>query len=117
MKVETIYLSMIPRPQDVPVVVHVSQGDTDFTIRAGLVAKDADFVIESGTSALIQGRRADGSAYTANITLNGKYAIIPGASGMTSVAGKGVYEVCLKHGGKELHTENFYLAVEPRPAT
>lgn len=115
MRVQTVYVGMVPNDARHPVSVNVSQYDANFVLRVGLVADDADFVIESGTSAKVRGKKADGTSYTANASLSGKYAVINGDRNMTNVAGTGVFEICLTHGGKELYSSNFYLVVEPRP--
>lgn len=115
MRVQTVYVGMVPKDKDRRVSVNVSQNDANFVLRIGLVAEDADFVIESGTSARIQGKKADGTPYTASASLNGKYAVVNGDRNMTNVAGTGVFEIRLTHGGKELYSSNFNLVVEPRP--
>ena len=115
MRVQTIYVSMVPDDPRHPVSVNVSQNDANFVLKIGLVANDATFVVEPGTSVKLRGRKPDGTAYTANATLNGKYAIVNGDQNMTNVAGTGVFEICLTHGGKDLFSSNFRLVVEPRP--
>lgn len=94
--------------------VHVNQGDTDFTLLIHLYNSRGNFTVESGTSAKLKGTKPNGSAYTRTASLSGKNVTVAGGTDMTSVAGRGVFEVCLTHSSKELYSQNFPIYVEEK---
>ena len=112
--VHTYPLDMVPLISD-ELVIKLSQYDADFTLVLKLRAIDADFVVESGTSVTLQGRKADGSRYTGSASLSNKIVTIAGNRQLTDVPGKNEFELCFKHNNKELHSTNFIIDIEPRP--
>lgn len=110
-----IKVDMVPgKPQP---KICLSKGDTDFEILCTLYAGTGTLSVENGTTASLNGRKADGTTYTvASLELdedNGEYvATIPGTEDMTSVAGLGACEICLTSDDKELHSQNIRVFVE-----
>ena len=101
-------------PGGVPVVVHVSQYDDDFTLVFNLYASSGTFTVESGTAAKIRGTKKDGKGYSVNAAMDvtNKKVTVTGDQQMTAVAGKNNFELTLIKGEKELNTANFVLDVE-----
>lgn len=101
-------------PSSVPVVVHVSQYDDDFSLVFTLFSSVGTFNIESGTTAAIRGSKTDGNGYSvaATIDITNKKVTVAGNQQMTACAGKNVFELTLTKNGKELNTANFILDVE-----
>lgn len=101
-------------PGDEPLCIHLNKNDADFSLRFLLYSSTGALNIESGTTAQIQGTKPGGGKYTASasITISSKTVTVSGNKNMTDQVGTGIFEICLKHGGKELHSSNFQLAVE-----
>jgi len=101
-------------PGRVPLVIHVSQYDSDFSLVFNLYSSDGTFTIESGTTAMIRGTKTDGNAYDADATIdiNNQTVTVAGHVQMTAAKGMNVYELVLQKSGKDLATANFILAVE-----
>ncbi len=99
----------------VPLVIHLSQYDADFTLVFDLYNTDGTFTIESGTTAEIKGTKASGTGYSATATLDisNKKVTVTGNAQMTAVKGRNIYELGLVKSGKRLHTANFILEIEP----
>ena len=98
----------------VPVVVHLSQYDSDFSLVFNLYSSSGTFTIESGTTAAIRGTKKDGMGYSVNAALDisNKKVTVAGDQQMTAVAGKQTFELTLTKNNKELNTANFILDVE-----
>lgn len=96
-------------------IVHLSQYDEIFIVEMRLFARDGVMQLESGTTVTIRGTKPDGQPYTAPVVLNDNIATIQGDGNLTDVAGTGTFELCLAHGGKDLHTTNFDIVIEPSP--
>lgn len=98
----------------VPLVIHLSQYDEDFTLVFELYSSDGDFTVTSGTTAAIRGTKADGMGYSVNATLDvtNKKVTVAGDQQMTAMAGKNIFELTLTKSNKELNTANFILDVE-----
>ena len=101
-------------PGGIPLVVHVSQYDQDFTLVFELYSSKGVFTIESGTTVQIRGTKTDGEGYSVDASLNVSSAVVTvtGDQQMTAAAGRNVFELTLWRGGKELNTANFILDVE-----
>ena len=101
-------------PGGVPVVVHVSQYDEDFTLVFNLYASSGEFTVSSGTTAAIRGTKKDGMGYSVDATMDvtNKKVTVAGDQQMTAVAGKQIFELTLTKSNKELNTANFILDVE-----
>lgn len=99
----------------VPLVIHLSQYDADFTLIFDLYNTDGTFTIESGTTVEIKGTKASGTGYSATATLDisNKRVTVTGNAQMTAVKGRNIYELSLIKSDKRLHTANFILEVEP----
>ncbi len=97
-----------------PVIVHLSQYDSDFSLVFNLYSSSGAFTIESGTTAAIRGTKKDGMGYSVNATLDisNKKVTVTGDQQMTAVAGKNIFELTLTKNNKELNTANFILDVE-----
>ena len=98
----------------VPVVVHLSQYDSDFSLVFNLYSSFGTFTIDSGTTAAIRGTKKDGMGYSVNATLDitNKKVTVTGDQQMTAVAGRNIFELTLTKNNKELNTANFILDVE-----
>ena len=102
------------RPGAVPLVIHLGQYDSDFTLVFELYSSAGNFTVESGTTAMIRGTKTDGHAYDADATIDvsAKTVTVAGSEQMTAAKGRNVYELVLKKGTKVLSTANFILDVE-----
>lgn len=98
----------------VPLVIHLSQYDADFTLVFDLYNTDGTFTIESGTTVAIRGTKKDGNGYSVDATLDitNKRVTVTGDQQMTAVAGRNIFELTLTKNNKELNTANFILEVE-----
>ena len=99
----------------VPLVIHVSQYDQDFSLVFNLYNTVGTFTLESGTTVAIRGTKGDGNGYSvdATIDISNKRVTVTGDQQMTAIAGKNVFELTLYKSNKELNTANFILDVEP----
>lgn len=102
------------RPGAVPLVIHLGQYDSDFTLVFELYSSAGNFTVESGTTAMIRGTKTDGHAYDADATIDvsAKTVTVAGSEQMTAANGRNVYELVLTKSGKVLSTANFILDVE-----
>ena len=116
MIIHELLLDMTPIPGEKPQEINLNQEDGDFQLKATLYSDLGEFIIESGTTASIRGRKPDGTAYTKAATLNGHVVTVNGDSNMTAAAGIGVFEFCLTHNGKELYSPNIHACIEPKTA-
>ena len=109
-------LAMVPG--GIRSIVYLNQYDEDFSIVAHLHARNAEFSVESGTTAAVRGTKPDGNGYSAEATLgtdeetNTPIVTITGAKQMTAFAGEAPFEVTLYKNGKELSSANFTLLIE-----
>lgn len=102
------------RPGAVPLVIHLGQYDSDFSLVFELYSSAGNFTVESGTTAMIRGTKTDGHAYDADTTIDisAKTVTVAGSEQMTAAKGRNVYELVLTKSGKVLSTANFILDVE-----
>ena len=102
------------RPGAVPLVIHLGQYDSDFSLVFELYSSAGNFTVESGTTAMIRGTKTDGHAYDADATIDvsAKTVTVAGSEQMTAAKGRNVYELVLTKSGKVLSTANFILDVE-----
>lgn len=98
----------------VPLVIHLSQYDQDFTLIFELYSTDGTFTVESGTTAAIRGTKADGNGYSVDATMDvtNKKVTVTGNQQMTAAAGRNIFELTLYKSDKELNTANFIIEVE-----
>jgi len=110
----TINSQLDMTPGAIPVVIHRSQYDSDFSIVFTLFARTGDFTIASGTTARVRGTKKSGTGYSADATLNtsAKTVTVAGNQQMTVVSGQNIFEIVLMSGTKELCSANFILNVE-----
>ena len=99
-------------PGGVTPELNASQYDSDFEIKATLIATRGNLTIPSGASVRIRGTKPDGNGYSADGELVDNVATFEGDIQMTAASGKVVFEVTLMNGSKELNTKNFVLNVE-----
>lgn len=100
-------------PGGIPVIVHLSQYDSDFTLVFELFSI-SDFTIPSGTTAEIRGTKSDGNGYSADATVDAgaKTVTVAGDNQITAASGKNVFEIALLKDGELLNTANFTVCVE-----
>lgn len=105
-------------PGDEPLRIHLNKNDADFSLKFLLFSSIGTLNIESGTTAQIHGTKPGKGTYsaTASIAISSKTVTVSGDKNMTDEVGTGVYEICLKHGGKELYSANFHIVVEQTTA-
>lgn len=99
-------------PGGVPLVINVSQYDSDFTLIFDLFSSNGTFSVESGTTAAIRGTKTDGNGYSVAATLSSTTVTVTGDQQMTAVPGDNIFELTLYKNNKELNTANFILKVE-----
>lgn len=101
-------------PGQIPLVVHIGQYDSDYSLVFELYNSTGEFVVETGTTAIIRGTKTDGNGYDAEATLDisAKTVTVTGAQQMTAAKGRNIFELVLLKDGKELSTANFILDVE-----
>ena len=99
-------------PGGVPLVINVSQYDSDFTLIFDLFSSNGTFSVESGTTAAIRGTKTDGNGYSVAATLSSTTVTVTGDQQMTAVPGDNIFELTLYKNSKELNTANFILKVE-----
>ncbi len=102
-------------PGAVPIVIHLGQYDSDFSLVFNLFSSAGTFTVESSTTAEIRGTKKDGYGYSANATIDitNKKVTVTGHQQMTACAGQNPFELVLKKSNKVLSTANFILDVEP----
>ena len=98
----------------IPVVIHVNQYDSDFSLVFELYSSDGEFTLESGTTVAIRGTKTDGNGYSVDATIDipNKKVTVTGDQQMTACAGRNTFELTLSKNNKELNTANFILDVE-----
>lgn len=99
-------------PGGVPLVIYLSQYDSDFTLEFELYSSNGTFTIESGTTVTVRGTKRDGNGYSVDATLASGVVTIEGDQQITAAAGDGFYEITLWKNNKELSTANFIIRVE-----
>lgn len=107
-------ISLSITPIGSPEPIHLNKGDSDFQIVCNLGTRSGRFVLSGGTTAQILGTKPDGEKYQANATVSveDRVVTVDGDAGMTDAPGIGVFEICLTHARKVLHTQNFKVCIE-----
>lgn len=110
----TINSQLDMTPGAIPVVIHRSQYDSDFSIVFTLFARMGNFTIASGTTAKVRGTKKSGTGYSAYATIDvsAKTVTVTGDQQMTVASGQNIFEIVLMSGTKELCSANFILDVE-----
>lgn len=107
-------LSMTPQFNNP--VVGVSQYDTGArTLKFNLYANGAQLIIPSGTTAVINGAKPDGTAFSYPMTVGDTYVQIAVQEQMTAVAGTVIAEIVLTGTDGSIGTSNFKMMVERSP--
>ena len=99
-------------PGGVPLVINLSQYDSDFTLIFDLFTSNGDLTIESGTTVGIRGTKTDGNGYSVAASISSNAVTVTGDQQMTAVPGNNIFELTLYKNSKELNTANFILKVE-----
>lgn len=108
-------ISMIPGKP--PLIIHVSQYESDFVYTFHLVSGKNVLAIPDTAIAVIRGTKRDGNGFSKEASLdteNNKVVVI-GEAQMTACAGKNVFELAILNNEKTICTANFYLDVERAP--
>ena len=90
MIVYTFDLDMVPGGNRA--ILHLSQYDEDFTLKARLFARTGVFTVESGTTAEIRGLKSDSNGFSASCTMSEENGVpivtVAGDKQITAAAGK-----------------------------
>lgn len=108
--------SLDMNPGGQPVVVHLSQYDEDVRLVFSLYSSYGTLNVESGTTAVLRGTKADGNAISIDeqLSKNGDEVTVTVDvdKQMTAAAGKNLYELTLYSGSKRLSSANFVIQVK-----
>lgn len=98
----------------VPLIVHLGQYDSDFSLVFNLYSSVGALTIESGTTAEIRGTKSDGFGYSADATIDivNKKVTVAGSNQMTAAARQNIFELVLLKNNKVLSSANFILDIE-----
>lgn len=109
-----LYKTLDLRPIGIPQTLRLSQYDSDFEIIFELTNFDGTWILDTNTTAEVQGTKTDGHGYSADAVFDDqlKTVTIAGDVQMTAAAGRNVFEVVLFHDGDRLGSKNFILDVE-----
>lgn len=108
-------INMIPGKP--PLIIHVSQYESDFVYTFHLVSGKSILAIPDTAIAIIRGTKRDGNGFSKEASLdteNNKVVVI-GEVQMTACAGKNVFELAIINDEKVICTANFFLDVERAP--
>lgn len=109
----TIYrFALDMTPGGVTPVVHLSQYDEAFQLEFTLYSRSGELDIPSGATAMIEGTKLDGKAYSANATISGNVVTVAGDVQISAVAGNNPFQIVLKSGNSTVGSANFTIAVE-----
>ena len=109
-----LYQTLDLRPIGIPQTLRLSQYDSDFEIIFELTNFDGTWILDTSTTAEVQGTKTDGHGYSADAVFDDqlKTVTIAGDVQMTAATGRNVFEVVLFHDGDRLGSKNFVLDVE-----
>ena len=109
----TIYrFALDMTPGGVTPVVHLSQYDEAFQLEFTLYSRSGELDIPSGATAMIEGTKLDGKAYSANATISGNVVTVAGDVQISAVAGNNPFQIVLKSGNSTVGSANFTISVE-----
>lgn len=109
----TIYrFALDMTPGGVTPVVHLSQYDEAFQLEFTLYSRSGELDIPSGATAMIEGTKLDGKAYSANAAISGNVVTVTGDVQISAVAGNNPFQIVLKSGNSTIGSANFTIAVE-----
>ena len=109
-----LYQHLDLRPIGIPQTLRLSQYDSDFEIIFKLENFDGTWILDTNTTAEVQGTKTDGHGYSADAVFDDQECTvtIAGDVQMTAAAGRNVFEIVLFHDGDRLGSKNFVLDVE-----
>lgn len=99
-------------PGGVTPVVHLSQYDEAFQLEFTLYSRTGELDIPSGATAMIEGTKLDGKAYSANAAISGNVVTVTGDVQISAVAGNNPFQIVLKSGNSTIGSANFTISVE-----
>lgn len=99
-------------PGGVTPVVHLSQYDEAFQLEFTLYSRAGELDIPSGATAMIEGTKLDGKAYSANAAISGNVVTVTGDVQISAVAGNNPFQIVLKSGNSTIGSANFTISVE-----
>lgn len=108
-------INMIPGKP--PLIIHVSQYESDFVYTFNLVSGKSVLAIPDTAIAVIRGTKRDGNGFSKEVSLdteNNKVVVI-GEVQLTACAGRNVFELAILNNEKTICTANFFLDVERAP--
>lgn len=108
-------ISMIPGKP--PLIIHVSQYESDFVYTFNLVSGKSVLAIPDTAIAVIRGTKRDGNGYSVEAALDAENhkVVVMGDPQLTACAGRNVFELAIINDEKVICTANFYLDVERAP--
>ena len=111
----TFNISMIPGKP--PLIIHVSQYESDFVYTFNLVSGKSALAIPETSIALIRGTKRDGNGFSkeASLDTENNRVVVIGEVQMTACAGRNVFELAIINDEKVICTANFFLDVERAP--
>lgn len=96
--------------------IHLSQYDTEWRFIISVYNGDALWTIPSGTAALLEGRKLDGTVFAARGTIDGTTVVVDCPAQLSSMAGDVECELRFSaSNGKLVGTANFTAKVEAAP--
>lgn len=98
-----------------PAVVRVSQGDIGRPLTFRIMDGTSPAILESGTTATIEGTKPSGLGFSEEGTRSGSAVIINTTLAMTQESGLIPCEIRFAQGNNDIGTANFILAVERTP--
>lgn len=108
-------INMIPGKP--PLIIHVSQYESDFVYTFNLVSGKSALAIPETSIAIIRGTKRDGNGYSVEAALDAENhkVVVMGDVQMTACAGRSVFELAIINDEKTICTANFFLDVERAP--
>lgn len=118
MATQTIELKLDIIPGAVVPVIHISQSDKTWRkLKFLLHARGSAFTIPSGTVALVNGKKSDGTGFSYSGTVDTENAAVTISvqEQMSACPGPVIMEVMLQSGSEIIGSANFIMMVEPGP--
>lgn len=108
-------INMIPGKP--PLIIHVSQYESDFVYTFNLVSGKSVLAIPNTAIAVIRGTKRDGNGYSVEAALDAENhkVVVMGDPQLTACAGRNVFELAIINDEKVICTANFFLDVERAP--
>ena len=112
----TITKKLDVTPVGLPQMIRIKQYASDFKLVFQLFASQGELTMEAGTTVILRGTKRDKRGWQLGGTRSGTTVTFSGTHDqmqqMTAIAGKNLFEVVLRHGGKELPCGTFILDVQ-----